>query len=64
MSGSGRHDPSGSTNRYAVQIGNALSITHPRHDRSHCIYDSSPKRVGNFVVFFQLKSYRKGFSEA
>src|SRR4029079_456708 len=28
MGGSGRHDPSGSTNRYAVQIGDASSILH------------------------------------
>src|SRR5208337_590545 len=26
MGGSGRHDPSGSTNRFAVQFGDALSI--------------------------------------
>jgi hypothetical protein len=28
------------------------------------IYGSSPKRVGNFVPFFQLKIYIRGFSEA
>ena len=35
MGGSGRHDPSGSTNRFAVQIGAASSIPRHRHDRSH-----------------------------
>jgi hypothetical protein len=34
MGGSGRHDPSGSTNRLAVP-GRCLSIPRHRHDRSH-----------------------------
>ena len=41
MGGSGRHDPSGSTNRFAVQFGDALSIPTLRHDRSHSVYISS-----------------------
>jgi hypothetical protein len=34
-------------------------------DRNLAIYSgSSPKRVGNFVPFFQLEIYIRGFSEA
>ena len=36
MGGSGRHDPSGSTNRFAVQFGDALSVAVHQCSYAYC----------------------------